>query len=107
MTDIPDVMTVREAAEKLRLDPGQVRRRLRTGVLRGIQLTSPNGKCNKGNHWRVYVDSVAEHLGAKPKRRTGEPRRYPDRARRAMETLDAHIPASSRGRGPAKNPAIL
>ena len=104
MTDIPDVLTVAEAAAKMRLHPGQIRRRLRTGVLRGIQLTSPNGKCTKGNHWRVYADSVAEQLGVKANRHRGEPRRNPERARLAEQRSKLLRLASSRGRAHGSKP---
>lgn len=54
MTEIPDVMTTKEAGRAMKLKPAAVRRRLNRGELRGTKL---------GRGWRVYADSIAESLG--------------------------------------------
>ncbi len=52
------LLTIGEAAERLKLNPETVRRQLRTGALRGIK---------RGRLWRVPADAIFEATPEKSK----------------------------------------
>ncbi|MEC7001331.1 MAG: helix-turn-helix domain-containing protein [Actinomycetota bacterium] len=57
LADLPEVMTVREAADYLRCHPDAVYRLIRVGDLPAIRL---------GRHLKVHRDRLAAFVGAEP-----------------------------------------
>ncbi|MDM8005440.1 MAG: helix-turn-helix domain-containing protein [Phycisphaerae bacterium] len=61
MSQVPDTMTVAEAAEAIRKSPRYVRGLIAEGRLKAVRLS-------ERGHWLVFADSIAVLLGVKAQR---------------------------------------
>jgi excisionase family DNA binding protein len=68
MTDPDRLLTVHEAAERLRLDPETIRRWLRDGRLSGVWLGSDKAG------WRISQADLEAFIVARTTQRKGSPR---------------------------------
>ncbi len=66
MIELPDMMTTREVAEKLRLSRRQVGRLCAVGILASVKLISPDARLlrvTQRSRRRIYAHSVLRYLG--------------------------------------------